>query len=71
MNDFLEEQPTDYIEANLMKLSVFKNEERSFMIRTYIKYYMKNHTKWDNLINVVNRMFPNHMEDINRLLILK
>lgn len=71
MNDFLEEQPIEYILQNLIRLRVFNNDERPFLIRTYIKYYIMNHSKFDNLKSAIKQMYPDQVEDINKFLALK
>lgn len=71
MTDYLEQHPIDYIQFNLKRLEVFTPDEKQLMIRAYIRSYIKNHNKLDNLIVVINKMYPEHMDDINKLLILK
>jgi len=71
MTDYLDQQPIDYIRMNMNRLEIFNDEDKSFLIRKYIRYYIKNHEKLDNLIQVIGEMYPEHMEEINKFLILK
>jgi len=71
MTDYLDQQPIDHIRMNMKRLEVLSEEDKSFVIRKYIKYYIKNHEKLDNLIEVVSEMDPEYMEEINKFLILK
>lgn len=67
----MSELSVETITAQLFRIVVFEDEDKKFILKHFIKFYLGRYTDCNNLKAAISKVYPQYIEVMEKCLLLK